>query len=549
MSNLHKNSDENNKHTAKGFQSGVGGSFPIRNENGQQTFEVLVDLPNAIAFVDGNAAPPTTNNGDIYVLVDLGNGAVDSAWGTINSLDYNSWVRKNQSVWLPINPIDGQFCWDLNTSKQYRFNGSAWVEVAENATHTGEVTGATALTVDKVAITNKTTVTADAADYVLISDSSDSGNLKKALVSDFGGGGGKVAIYDSSGVPTFYATLSDAMAAAVSGNTIQLMTSMTEVLTTALTLNLGVDINLNGNTLTIDQNNTNITFQPVNNYVGKIINGTIKKINGTGEIFSSGTSTPEIDFTGLVTDFTGGYHAFFTGGTFYGIRAKGLNNVVFAGGGTYYDSIVTVTVGICFQSITAIRCSATATTSICYNQCTTYYCRGQHSGNSGNGVYSSGTHYYSWGTSINGSAFYGATAINCWGYSTNLWGCIGSADKSTLYSVNERSFTGGKCTNCDLRSDNFRTADADANGIFTHNYVVCNYSSAIGIGVSAFNNAVVTHNHFKLTHASAYGIDHAGGTGIYAGLNTVKGGASVYSAGTIKLTINTTNSQGDLKLD
>lgn len=54
-------------------------------------------------------------------------------------------------------------------------------------THTGEVTGNTILSVDKTAITNKTAVTIDGADYVLISDTSDSGNLKKGLVSDLGG--------------------------------------------------------------------------------------------------------------------------------------------------------------------------------------------------------------------------------------------------------------------------------------------------------------------------------------------------------------------------
>lgn len=59
-----------------------------------------------------------------------------------------------------------------------------------NATHTGEVTGSGALTVDKTAITNKPTVTVDNADYVLISDSSDSGNLKKVLASGLTGGGG-----------------------------------------------------------------------------------------------------------------------------------------------------------------------------------------------------------------------------------------------------------------------------------------------------------------------------------------------------------------------
>lgn len=61
-------------------------------------------------------------------------------------------------------------------------------DVTSNATHTGEVTGSTTLTVDPTAITNKTTVTAVGSDYVLISDTSDSGLLKKALVSDFIGG-------------------------------------------------------------------------------------------------------------------------------------------------------------------------------------------------------------------------------------------------------------------------------------------------------------------------------------------------------------------------
>ena len=66
---------------------------------------------------------------------------------------------------------------------------SLYSGLVSNATHTGEVTGATGLTLDKTAITNKTTVTVANDDYILISDTSDSGNLKKALKSDFGGGG------------------------------------------------------------------------------------------------------------------------------------------------------------------------------------------------------------------------------------------------------------------------------------------------------------------------------------------------------------------------
>ncbi len=61
-----------------------------------------------------------------------------------------------------------------------------------NATHTGEVTGSGALTLDKTAITGKTVVTAVGTDYVLVSDTSDSGNLKKVLASDLIGAGGAV---------------------------------------------------------------------------------------------------------------------------------------------------------------------------------------------------------------------------------------------------------------------------------------------------------------------------------------------------------------------
>ncbi|MBK8150809.1 MAG: hypothetical protein IPK58_22060, partial [Acidobacteria bacterium] len=54
--------------------------------------------------------------------------------------------------------------------------------ITPNATHTGEVTGATALTVDKTAITNKTLVTAAVGDHVLVADASDSDALKKVTV-------------------------------------------------------------------------------------------------------------------------------------------------------------------------------------------------------------------------------------------------------------------------------------------------------------------------------------------------------------------------------
>lgn len=53
-----------------------------------------------------------------------------------------------------------------------------------NVTHTSEVTGATALTLNKTAISNRTAATIVGSDYLLFGDTSDSDNLKKGLVSD-----------------------------------------------------------------------------------------------------------------------------------------------------------------------------------------------------------------------------------------------------------------------------------------------------------------------------------------------------------------------------
>lgn len=67
---------------------------------------------------------------------------------------------------------------DLDTIESDTATNNAKVT---NATHTGEVTGSGVLTVDKTAISNRTAVSADSADYILIGDSSDSGNLKKGI--------------------------------------------------------------------------------------------------------------------------------------------------------------------------------------------------------------------------------------------------------------------------------------------------------------------------------------------------------------------------------
>ncbi len=62
-----------------------------------------------------------------------------------------------------------------------------------NANHSGHMIGATSLAAQKEMITDQTMVTAVGADSVIISDASDSGALKEALISDFASAGGDMA--------------------------------------------------------------------------------------------------------------------------------------------------------------------------------------------------------------------------------------------------------------------------------------------------------------------------------------------------------------------
>lgn len=109
---------------------------------------------------------------------------------------------------------------DLDTIESDTATNNAKVS---NATHTGDVTGSTALTLDSTAITGKTLATAVGTDYVLISDTSDSGNLKKALASDLVGSGSGWSLSGNAGTTpgTDYIGTSDNQDVIIKRNNVQ----------------------------------------------------------------------------------------------------------------------------------------------------------------------------------------------------------------------------------------------------------------------------------------------------------------------------------------
>ena len=368
-----------------------------------------------------------------------------------------------------------------------------------------------------------------------------------------GATGGKVAIYNSSGVPTYYTTLSAAFSAATSGSTIQLMTSITETLTTALTIPLGVNFNLNGNTLTIDQNNANNTIQTdvSTGYIGQIINGTIKRINGTGTIITATNSTGDVqvDFTGLVTDYTGGVH-FNSQRTDSEIKFRGLkcvgttNSPLILGACGIENFTCKVTSGICFQGISnASKCTAYATTGRCYNQCTTNNSFGYTvSGN----VYQSCTVNGGIGTSTSGNVFDTTSIINAIGLTSSGYALIsGVSEHSKLTSTSNNATTGSRTVYCILRSDTTYTANMGNNSVVKFCEVICNWNSSSARGIVMGTTCEVSHNDVKMANVSSYAIGGSGNSS-YGGLNTARGCAGVYDPLHTVLTVNTSDGQGNL---
>ena len=106
------------------------------------------------------------------------------------------------------------------------------------------------------------------------------------LVISGGGGSGIFGITNASGVYTYYATLTLAMAAATSGQTIEMFANVTETGAVTITLKNGVNINGNGYTYTLNTATTTNAF--IDGGVAVVMNFTnitlVRKGAGAGAI-------------------------------------------------------------------------------------------------------------------------------------------------------------------------------------------------------------------------------------------------------------------------
>lgn len=152
---------------------------------------------------------------------------------------------------------------------------------------------------------------------------------------------GVFGISDSSGVYTYYATLTLAMAAATSGQTIEMFADVTETGNVSISLKDNVNINGNGHTYTVT--NATASLYIFNNTLGSRVISNLTIFGNGVDASSNGfrTNTGNTTFNGVLIKMTAGYACTtFGGGIIDGVtcRVTASATGIFVNGGYILNS-------------------------------------------------------------------------------------------------------------------------------------------------------------------------------------------------------------------
>ena len=158
-----------------------------------------------------------------------------------------------------------------------------------------------------------------------------------------GASSGIFGISNASGVYTYYATLTLAMAAATSGQVIEMFADVTESVLTTVTLKDGVIIQGNGHTYTYSGNTGNVFATPSGSGTYTFVNMNIKRANtatSTGVIFYGGSgfaaaATLKFIATTVTYTTTTGTAKFTANDSLCSILIDGINAIGNTESGTY----------------------------------------------------------------------------------------------------------------------------------------------------------------------------------------------------------------------
>jgi len=376
-------------------------------------------------------------------------------------------------------------------------------------------------------------------------------------------------IANSSGVYTYYSTWALAVAAATSGQTIELFADITES-SVSYTLKNGVNINGNGHTITHTSNASPCFIDNAVTVSCNINNLIIAKTCTAiaSNVINLTASYNLIDFQGSIVNINSttqstGYYGFSTvgvGGKYYNLRVISNGNGIIINQASAECHNFNVYSSINNSSYLAVRnngnlinsyaeseggvgiYSPSATSTVnCVGKSTSYV-----------GIRGFGTNTTA--ISVSGYAWIsqGGNLLNCTGISTSGNACLTAAS--------------GIFTNCTFISSSAQSVDASASGsIFNNCYFSSTSNSSANLSscevynsvfISSYNNAagyavnqpsIITNCQLTVTNAGANCISGGVSTLKYSN-NVYKGSTTPVNANITQGIINTQDNQGNILL-
>lgn len=391
---------------------------------------------------------------------------------------------------------------------------------------------------------------------------------------------GIFGISDSAGVYTYYATLTLAMAAATSGQTIEVFADVIETGSVEITLKNGVNINGNGHKYTLNNSGLIHAIKAANSVETScnILNLHTVRTGSTGSLFDNSCLILGINGSGVI-NCSGS--TFKNSGSGCGI-AFNLNSAHEINYAVAYATSVYGAFGIFTVSGKLNNCIGYATsggTGIrCHNGGTIQNCTGVS--DSGYGIYGGlGEQSNCTGISTSGVGF-GANnnSFNCTGRSissigfecvntSNVFGCIGiSVSGNGFYVLNSYIYN---CSGISSSSRgiqlltslgyNLVSKSTSSYSVFANNptsqihnsTIICDWNNAGGIGISSNNTtipSIILNCTFLLSNASApYLFNNTNAQAVSTRGNTYKGGGA-YSALITQAIVAIEDAQGNIFL-
>ena len=376
-------------------------------------------------------------------------------------------------------------------------------------------------------------------------------------------------IANTSGVYTYYATLTLALASATSGQTIEMFADVTESSATSITLKDGVNINGNGHTYNYTATTGNCFIDNGVAVTCTIQNLIVNRTNhSSGSVWTITSGSTNIDFLGSKTYMTsasaGDYVATLTG-TIQNLWVKGIGTSVRGTfGGTLYNCYAEVTGG--GYGITQLFPNATDCVGISvsgrgfyvYEDGTLTRCYGKSTSNYGMFCETSGTSLILYnctcvsasgvGLYVRGSTVYTTTAISTSNVAIQCAFANNQIFNSSVRSASSNAINGqagDKCYNVSCIADG---SSSMAGGVITSNSVIiCNWNNANGFAYTgAVVNAELTNSFLQVTNASANCIYGTSPVSIKYANNIYKGSTTPVNANVTQLITNTQDNQGNI---